>query len=199
MDLLSSGCLSQKITGSVILAYLHEYTSHQPYRDSVDDGIATGLLLGPLIACALLYISLLEDTLIPTGWRIETPAELRHASAKTALIASRYSLVDLACFCSTMLLHHVAVSWWYEARYRAKQMASGASLPEGERSSVPRSEGLRSWYYVLFTLSVAAGAIVMKLAFGVLGIGIWQRKPWFPNNVLDPSLTSVGPVVQISV
>ncbi|KAF8207184.1 hypothetical protein K438DRAFT_1755875 [Mycena galopus ATCC 62051] len=55
--------------------------------------------------------------------------------------------------------------------------AVGAS--EGERRSVPRSEGWRGVYFILFTLSVSAGVSVLRLALGHLGSGFWQHLSLF--------------------
>jgi dolichol kinase len=141
----------------------------------------TGLLFGPIIATALLYSSVqLSSTLprasspLPAGWLIEPPAQLVNPqgqyTALEALVLSRYNLVDLATFCSTLLLFHVCASWWIEARYR-----KCAYTPEGERGSVPRSEGLRSRNYVLFTFGVSLGALCIRALLEEVGYGIWQR------------------------
>ncbi|KAJ7242777.1 hypothetical protein B0H12DRAFT_844516, partial [Mycena haematopus] len=53
----------------------------------------------------------------------------------------------------------------------------GAS--EGERRSVPRSEGWRALYFILFTLSVSTGALLLRLALRYLGSGLWQHLSLF--------------------
>lgn len=147
----------------------------------MDDGVFTGLLLGPLIASGLLVAALrlaaglsTHTDLLPKGWRIEAPAELfgsqRHYSALEALVLSRYSLVNLGTFCSTILLVHVCASWWLEAR-----ACKSGNTPEGERASVPRSEGLRSWYFIVFAFGVSIGGLGVKVLLQLQGIGIWQR------------------------
>lgn len=145
------------------------------HRESLDDGIITGLLLGPLIASALLLsglrLSSSHAPILPQGWRIEPPAELHTPhSALEALVLSRYSVVNLATFCSTILLFHVCASWWLETKHR-----KDGDSPEGERASVPRSERLRTWYYIVFTFSVSVGAIGLKMWLQVLGYRIWHR------------------------
>lgn len=148
------------------------------FRQSLDDGMFTGLLLGPLISSALLVSALrLSSSHAPTlphGWRIEAPAELHrsHASfsALEALVLSRYSLVDLGTFCSTILLFHACASWLIEAKYRKV-----VDSPEGERASVPRSERLRTSYYVIFTFCVSIGAIGLKVWFQIMAFKIWHR------------------------
>lgn len=133
--------------------------------------IATGLLLSALRSSAGLSAS---TTILPKNWRIELPAELHNAqkpyTALEALVLSRYSLVDLGTFCSTILLLHVCSSWWLESRYNKRE-----NVPEGERASVPRSEGRRSWYYILFTLCVSAGTLGLKVLLLRQGYGIWRR------------------------
>lgn len=141
----------------------------------------TGLLLGPLIAAGLLISALRLTSVtenpaspLPQGWLIEPPAELENSqkayTALEALVLSRYSLVDLGTFCSTILLLHVCASWWQESRFHKR-----GDTVAGERASVPRSEGLRAWYYVLFTLSVSAGTLGLKALLQSQGWGIWQR------------------------
>ncbi|KAG5634009.1 hypothetical protein H0H81_003898, partial [Sphagnurus paluster] len=155
------------------------------YRESSDDGVFTGLLLGPLIAVGLLVAALRTaasapplTTPLPTGWRIEPPMELpasRQAlPAIQAVILARYNLVDLGTFCSAILLMHICASWWQEARYRKR-----GNTKEGERASVPRSEGLRSWYYILFTLCLSAITFGVKVALQSQGYGIWQHLNYF--------------------
>jgi dolichol kinase len=151
-------------------------------RESLDDGIFTGLLLGPLIASALLLsalrISSSHGPTLPQGWRIEAPAQLHISnasySALEALVLSRCSLVDLSTFCSAILLFHACASWWLEAKYR--KVGDG---PEDERGSVPRSESLRTWYYVVFTFCVSVGAIGLKVWFQIMGFKIWYRSCFF--------------------
>lgn len=84
---------------------------------------------------------------------------------------SRRNLVDLATFCSTILLFHVLASWWLEARYR-----TWTNTSEGERWSVPRGETRRTFYYILFTFGVSIGALGLKVILKVYGSGIWQSK-----------------------
>ncbi|KAL0954641.1 hypothetical protein HGRIS_003594 [Hohenbuehelia grisea] len=155
------------------------------YRESSDDGILTALLLGPLIAAALLYSSLQRrnslagrDNPLPYGWLIEPPPQLPNQgspiSALESLILSRYNLVDLATFCSTILLVHICASWWSEARH-----SKSLNAPDGERASVPRSEGLRLWYYVLFAFGVSSGFLGVKVIFKSSGIDVWQHMTYF--------------------
>jgi dolichol kinase len=150
-------------------------------RESLDDGIFTGLLLGPLIASGLLVSALrlasglsTHKDILPKGWHVEAPAELfgsqRHYTALEALVLSRYSLVSLGTFCSTILLFHVCASWWLEAR-----ACKSKNTPEGERASVPRSEGLRSWYFIVFTFGVSFGALGIKALLQLQDIRVWQR------------------------
>jgi hypothetical protein len=109
------------------------------------------------------------------GWRIEPPLTLtqsRHSlPASQAALLSRYSLVELGTLCSTVLLLHVCSSWFFE-RWSGKGV-EGVTKPEGERSSVPRSEGRRTWYYVLFSLALSALMAGLKLASGVFNLKFW--------------------------
>ncbi len=149
------------------------------YREASDDGILTGLLFGPLIGSALLYSSLTQlsssPILLPPTWRIEPPAKLSNSqepySVLEALVLSRYNLIDLSTLCSSILLFHACTSSWLETRYLKRR-----DVPEGERGSVPRSEGLRSWYYVLFTVVVSLSSFTTKIVLQKIGCGIWHRE-----------------------
>ncbi|TFK72969.1 hypothetical protein BDN72DRAFT_876194 [Pluteus cervinus] len=144
------------------------------YRPSSDDGVFTGLLFGPIIACSLLVSSLglaaKSKPALPAAWLIEHPIEVPGQTAIQALTLSRLSLVDLSTFCSSILLLHICSSWLLE-----NQVRKSSHAPEGERPSVPRSEALRSWYYVLFTLAVSLAAWITKLGLEKLDFGIWQN------------------------
>ena len=109
------------------------------------------------------------------GWRIEPPLTLsqsRHClPASQAALLSRYSLVELSTYCSTMVLLHVCASCFFE-RLSGKGV-EGVPKPEGERSSVPRSEGRRSWYYILFTLTSSALMVGLKVASSTFDLKFW--------------------------
>ena len=145
--------------------------------------MATGLLLGPLIASCVLISALRSEasspaTALPSDWLIEAPLQPGNrtaaADALGALVESRRGLVDLSSFCAVMLLLNVCASWWAERRY-----SKAANKPEGERASVPRSEARRFFYHVLFTLIASICLISLKLYLGHVGIGIWQGKFYF--------------------
>ncbi|KAH7925472.1 hypothetical protein BV22DRAFT_1046735 [Leucogyrophana mollusca] len=153
------------------------------YRESPDDGILTGLLLGPLIAAALLYSSLKQTQRtsssdfdpLPASWRIEFPRVLPNSpSAIESLALSRKCLVDYSTFCSFILLVQVCASWWFEARYRGRR-----SVSEGERGSVPRSETRRSWYYVLFTFIMTLVALGVRVVLSYVDVRIWQSSLFY--------------------
>ena len=175
-----SGCPSQKIIGAS-LGFPDSPTllNFQAIRESSDDGILTGLLLGPLIASSLLLSSLKQMSsggiVLPANWLIETPVVLEkfhpQLSASEAILISRYSLVDLSTFCSTILLFHVCASWWVE-----KRCQKDGSKPEGERASVPRSAGTRLWYYIIFTLATSAVIIGLKIMLKIYQINLWNCK-----------------------
>ncbi|KAF8624531.1 hypothetical protein AX15_005841 [Amanita polypyramis BW_CC] len=146
------------------------------YRDLGDDGIMTGLLLAPLISSALLFVaqrSSSEQALLP-GWLIEEPATLPNSpaalSAAEALVFSRYNLVNLATYCSFILLVHVCASRWFENRY-----GKFSSAPEGERTSVPRSELRRTWYYVAFVFALTVFNYGLKAVLHHYGLRFWQH------------------------
>jgi hypothetical protein len=123
---------------------------------------------------------------LPAGWLIEMPLVLENShprlSASEAILLSRYSLVDLSTFCSTILLFHVCASRWIEKRCR-----EDGSKPEGERASVPRSTGTRLWYYIIFTLATSAVMIGLKIMLNIYQINLWNCK--FPSPSLTSNLT----------
>ena len=152
-------------------AYVHAH------RDCADDGILTGLLGGPFIATALLYLAIHTPQenadVLPPDWLVEPPITLpngAHAlSAYQALLISRRSLVSLSTLCSAVLIVHVCASRVTEARHRAK-----TSVPEGELNHVPRKEGRRAYLYVLFAVSVALWVLCVKIALVESKLGVWQ-------------------------
>ncbi|KXN91673.1 Dolichol kinase sec59 [Leucoagaricus sp. SymC.cos] len=158
------------------------------YRESSDDGIFTGLLLAPLIALGLLinaarpFMSHSYNAVLPSGWIIEAPSELHNLRgsyvATQALLLSRFSLVNLSTLCSTILLLHIYASWWFERRY-----SKSPSSKDGERTSVPRNEGRRAWYYTLFTVAISAGAATARIILNQRRIGIWQHLTIFETIV----------------
>lgn len=159
------------------------------HRDSADDGILTGLLGGPLIVTALLYLTIQwarasEEVPLPLNWLIEGPKVVSNGdhpqTAIEALLLSRRSLVSLSTFCSTILIVHVCASRVTEARHRRK-----IKVPDGELSHVPRKEGRRTYLYVLFTVSVTLWILCVKIALGEFKLGIWQGK----SNLHDTDLT----------
>ena len=144
-------------------------------RNSSDDGILSGLLIGPLIASAELYTTLKTVSagrpLLPPEWRVDPtmfPLSDPKLTQAEALVVSRRALVDLATVCSTVLLVHVCASWWKEARVRKD------GLPETERASVPRSEMRRFRLYVAFGLVVSLVVVAAQAGFHEMGWGIWQ-------------------------
>ena len=144
-------------------------------RNSSDDGILSGLLIGPLIASAELYTTLKSVStgrpLLPPEWRVDWtafPLSDPKLTQAEALVVSRRALVDLATICSTILLVHVYASWWKEARVRKD------GLPETERASVPRSEMKRLRLYIVFCLVVSLAVVMMQTGFREMGWGIWQ-------------------------
>ena len=166
--------MSWVILGLVVWAMLNE-----SFRNSQDDGILTGLLGGPLISAALLYISLNMSAAdppgdpMPAGWLIEPPMILPNVTNPVtplqALLFSRRYLVSQATFCATILLVHVCASWATEARHRRKLV-----VPEGEVSSVPRKESRRTYLYILFTVSVTLWILCVRIALKEARLGIWQ-------------------------
>ena len=160
-----------------VVSLVHFVFTEEPSRECHDDGVLTGILLGPLIASALLHSSLHQKQTATPGldsfWRIEEPVVLPNSrtplTALDAIIHSRRNLVDLATFCSTLLLSQVIASWIFEWKYSLKNNAL-----EDERASVPRQEGRKVGLYVLFIFSTTFGALCIKALTLDTGLGIWQ-------------------------
>ena len=149
------------------------------FRTSSDDGLISGLILGPLITSALYYVALKVDTPHegtphPPFWHIEAPWRLNNETSFTplqALVLSRRNAVDLSTLCSTTLLIHVYASHWFEWRYRKHHKVS-----EGERGSVPRSEVRKGRLYVVFTFLVCAFLLGLRLALDRARVSLWSRE-----------------------
>ncbi|KAK8869508.1 hypothetical protein IAR55_000073 [Kwoniella newhampshirensis] len=105
-------------------------TEEREYRECLDDGIFYALLLGPLVAAALLHAALSQLAIhpfspLPKGWNIELPMVLPSTPIKSAplsaniypptdtiralsaLATSRRNLVQLFTLCSFVLLVHL--------------------------------------------------------------------------------------------
>ncbi|KAJ8474053.1 hypothetical protein ONZ45_g16077 [Pleurotus djamor] len=155
------------------------------YRESSDDGILTACLLGPLIASALLYSSLKRlphtpgQSVPPSGWFVDAPVHLANSRLRSStpldfVALARFNILDVAILCSAITLVHVCSSFWLEAHHIRR-----ANTPEGERTSVPRSEGSRFWYYVAFTVMLSTTLLAIKIWFETVGMGIWQHMNHF--------------------
>lgn len=141
------------------------------FRDASDDGIVSGLVLGPLISAALFYNALADPRVLP-GWHIEAPMTLAGStiSPMQAVIRSRAAAVDLGTLCSATLLLHVGASAAFEARYRKTHHVS-----DGERGSVPRSEMRKAGYYIAFVFGSTLSLLALRIALPLFGIDIWTR------------------------
>ncbi|KAH9928691.1 uncharacterized protein B0H18DRAFT_1084426 [Fomitopsis serialis] len=140
------------------------------YRDSADDGMLFGLLTGPLMSAALLYLSEKAAAAtppldpLPQSWIIEQPKVLDGSNhpltALQALVLSRRNLVDMATVCSTIIIVHVIASWMTERRHRRKL-------------KVPRANR-RTYLSILFTVSVSLWVLCVRIALSEMRLGIWQ-------------------------
>ncbi|OXH39913.1 dolichol kinase [Cryptococcus neoformans] len=129
-------------------------TEEREYRECPDDGIFYSLLLGPLVAAALLHSALSQlssnpSSPIANGWNIEAPLVLpstpirRGANitdeeptntirALSALATSRRNLVQLFTLCSFVLLVHVTRSLHLEITQFRISYPSNAITPDAE-------------------------------------------------------------------
>lgn len=150
-------------------------------RDTPDDGALTALLLGPLVATALLFISESmanapsPPTPLPEAWLIEAPPVLEHTrhplTAYQALLRSRRSLVQLMTLSSGILLVHLFAS----RNSLRGQAVKATSMENGflEKPWPPKSEGRRSMSYVGFTAILTAVALLLKALFVHSKIIVW--------------------------
>ncbi|KIR59719.1 dolichol kinase [Cryptococcus bacillisporus CA1873] len=129
-------------------------TEEREYRECPDDGIFYSLLLGPLVAAALLHSALSQLSSNPSspvakGWNIESPLVLpstpirRGASisdaeptdtirALSALATSRRNLVQLFTLCSFVLLVHVTRSLHLEITQFRINYPPNSTSPDAE-------------------------------------------------------------------
>jgi hypothetical protein len=164
---------------SIIQHFYDTFDLTASFRISSDDGLISGLILGPLITSALYYVALkvdtpLEGTPHPPFWHIEAPWSLGNEIPFTplqALALSRRNAVDLSTLCSTTLLIHVYASHWFEWRYRKHHKVS-----EGERGSVPRSEVRKGKLYIGFTFLVCAFLLGLRFALDRARVSLWRRE-----------------------
>ncbi|KAK7032860.1 dolichol kinase [Favolaschia claudopus] len=63
---------------------------------------------------------------------------------------------------------------------------TGVATNEGERRSVPRNEGWRALYHIIFTLSVSACALMLRLVLHHRQSGFWQHLSLFDVAVGAP-------------
>lgn len=79
---------------------------------------------------------------------------------------ARRNLVNLATLCSALLLAQLIASWLFESRY--------ANALDGERASVPRREGRKFGFYVLYTFGSTLAVLCLRALAVDAGLGIWQ-------------------------
>ncbi|KAJ7722742.1 hypothetical protein DFH07DRAFT_1006356 [Mycena maculata] len=162
------------------------------YRPAPDDGLLTALLLGPLVAAALLLTSLSSlahpeygSALYPPGdptsplsvplgakgrdplWPLTLPSYSLHAhplpiTPEIALLYGRYALVDLATLTSTLLLMHVGASGWLEGR--ARRLAGGLGNGSASTATDERTSVPRS--------EPLRGLLFLAFAGGLSGV-VW--------------------------
>lgn len=151
-------------------------------RDNPDDGALTALLLGPLVATTLLYVSESMASApsppsipLPEAWLVEDPPVLpntRHPlTALEALVRSRRNLVQLMTLTSGILLVHLFATRMGERRHalRNSSLDGGAA----DQPPLPRREGNRSMSQIGFTAILTAGALVLKALFVHTEMSVW--------------------------
>ncbi|ORY22576.1 hypothetical protein BCR39DRAFT_551328 [Naematelia encephala] len=148
-------------------------TEEREYRECLDDGVLFALLLGPLVASALLHASLTQlsnnpsEAVLP-GWEIESPLVLPSTPirqlpgripaiatdairALSALATSRRNLVQLFTLCSFVLLVQLTRSLHLERKLDRTTVVSSAALsgtPMERDSSEPSRAPLSGTYWL---------------------------------------------------
>ncbi|KAF8591093.1 hypothetical protein K439DRAFT_1656912 [Ramaria rubella] len=162
------------------------------YRDS-DDGTLTALLLGPLVATALLIVSETmagssspPSTPLPEAWLIEEPAVLanvRHPlSALEALLCSRRNLVQLMSLSSGILLVHLFASRNTQKKHPPRPLFTENVF---EKPWLSKGEGSRFMSYVGFTAILTAGALLLKALFVNAELNVWPDLSYFDVGVIS--------------
>lgn len=160
-------------------------------RECTDDGVLFALLLGPLVAAALLHAALSTltsqpESALPHGWLIERPlvlpmTSIRHVAgmlpiastdvtkALSALATSRRNLVQLFTLCSFVLL--VQLAWSLRLEIKLNKDVEGF---DGGTYWLRRGELRRSSSAVGFGFLVTGGCVVVKIVTPYIGRGVWS-------------------------
>ena len=156
-----SGAQKSEDIGESSFQSTQSRTLKKTLRESLDDGALFALLLGPLVASAMLHAALSQLAssplhAIPNGWMIEQPLVLpstpiRHfasnlsfggagndaVKALSALATSRRNLVQLFTLCSFVLLVQVLCSLRHELKLgqsgKSTTVPAGVGSPNMER------------------------------------------------------------------
>lgn len=161
-------------------------------RECVDDGVLFALLLGPLVAAALLHAALTTlasapGSALPGGWMIEPPLVLPSTPirrvaglpilpqtdairALSALATSRRNLVQLFTLCAFVLLVHLSCSLRLEVKLSKMDGVDGGTY------WLRRGEWRRNGSAVGFSLLVTGGCLVVKVLTAYVNRGVWSGK-----------------------
>ncbi|OCF32033.1 dolichol kinase [Kwoniella heveanensis BCC8398] len=167
-------------------------TEAREYRECLDDGIFFALLLGPLVAAALLHAALSQlaanpDSPLPGDWSIELPLVLPSTPVKrlpsnmitpvpnetiralSALAISRRNLVQLFTLCGFVLLVHLTRSLHLELK-QARQATASPNPQPAVSASLERESSDSSRF-------AAQQASLNQNAAGTywLRLGEWKR------------------------
>lgn len=176
-------------------------------RECVDDGVLFALLLGPVVAAALLHAALTTlasgpDSAVPPGWMIEEPlvfplTPIRRLAGRpplhptdairalSALATSRRNLVQLFTLCSFVLLVQLAWSLRLELKLSKAEF-------DGSTYWLRRGELRRSSSAIGFGFLVTAGCLVVKVVTAYIGRGVWSGKTLTPIGLnLDMSASDI--------
>ncbi|EJU04762.1 hypothetical protein DACRYDRAFT_47116 [Dacryopinax primogenitus] len=161
-------------------------TEERDYRDCIDSGIITALLLGPLVSASALLVSLPAaefgsplSSLSPR-WLVEPPLASSTIPPTVALVRSRRNMFEMASLCSFLISIHFESSRRADIRV-AKEREGGV-----RSGLLPKSELRRFGSYVGMTVIMVSIAVGVKTAATSTGSSLWSELSMF--DVLTVSL-----------
>lgn len=163
------------------LSVRYYYLLECPYlcfnRSEADDGVLTGLLMGPLIACSMLYGTLIspEPEIQPSLplVQLQSPFPNTSISPRVSLINGRRGLVQLTTLSSFVLLVHFICSKFFSV-YRPTE------------TSPSRARGWRTWTFTGYALEITAIAVFFHALCHVFGLRVWKGRQfciWKPYSL----------------
>ncbi|KZO89897.1 hypothetical protein CALVIDRAFT_547708 [Calocera viscosa TUFC12733] len=155
-------------------------TEERDYRDCVDSGLLTALLLGPLLSASALLAVLpaVESggTLGPLSarWLVEPPLQSSTVPPIVALVRARRNMFEMASLCSFLISIHFELSRRADIRM-VREKEEGVK----GRRSLHKSELRRFGSYVGIVLITSSIAVGVKTAATTTGSYLWTELSMF--------------------